>query len=228
MQSFDCRHCEVVYVTEEFDVSLCGKYGPKGYSAPDADMRYWAIRGTKCPKCKRFEFRLAFHSHATSLEGMLNAEASGERQIYPTSSRRLPPEVPSDYRSDFDEAAAVLSISPRASAALSRRALQRLIRDKIGKKNTLADEITALLDSNMLPSSLRETVDMVRHLGNFGAHPVTDAAGVLLDVEEGEADLMLEILSDLFDFYFVEPVRRKARLDPIKAKIAAGGGKLKT
>jgi hypothetical protein len=63
--------------------------------------------------------------------------------------------------------------SPKASAALSRRCLQHIIREKakITRKD-LAQEIQALIDSATLPSYLAESVDAVRNLGNFAAHPI--------------------------------------------------------
>ena len=50
--------------------------------------------------------------------------------IYPKSGNRpVPPEVPSNLAEDFIEACVVLSDSPKASAALSRRCLQTLLRE---------------------------------------------------------------------------------------------------
>ena len=42
----------------------------------------------------------------------------------------LPPEVPSEFTKDYQEACLVLTDSPKASAALSRRCLQNLLREE--------------------------------------------------------------------------------------------------
>jgi len=42
-------------------------------------------------------------------------------------------------------------------------------------------------------------------------------------VEPGEADLNLEILEGLFDFYFVQPDKVKERLDAINKKMVDAG-----
>ena len=55
--------------------------------------------------------------------------------VYPKSvSRLVPADVPDPYRQDFIEAAEVLGFSEKASAALSRRCLQAILRDKAGVK----------------------------------------------------------------------------------------------
>ena len=53
----------------------------------------------------------------------------------------LPPEVPQEFAGDYKEACLVLADSPKASAALSRRCLQNLLREKSGTtKKDLADQ----------------------------------------------------------------------------------------
>ena len=71
--------------------------------------------------------------------------------------------IPDEYKSDYIDAYNVLEMSPKASAALSRRCLQRLLREKAGVKHgNLVDEINEVLDK--LPLGLRENVDAIRHL----------------------------------------------------------------
>jgi hypothetical protein len=140
------------------------------------------------------------------------------------SLRPSPPkEVPEEFASDYREAAAVLADSPKASAALSRRCLQHLIREKSGiKKADLAKEIDELITSKSLPSHLSDAVDAVRNIGNFAAHPIkTTATGEVLPVEPGEAEWTLDVLDGLFDFYFVQPALLKARRDALNAKLAS-------
>jgi len=71
------------------------------------------------------------------------------------------------------EAHGTLEISPNASAALSRRCLQRLIREKEAiSERTLFAEIEKLLARNILPRFLAEDLDSIRHVGNFAAHAI--------------------------------------------------------
>lgn len=50
-----------------------------------------------------------------------------EKAIYPQSTGKLlPEEIPQEYREELKEAYLVLPLSPKASAALSRRLLQKI------------------------------------------------------------------------------------------------------
>jgi hypothetical protein len=141
------------------------------------------------------------------------------------TTRKLADEVPSSFAGEFDEACRVLSASPKASAALSRRLLQRLIREKAGiQAPTLDSEIQQVLDSRALPSYLADAVDAVRVLGNFAAHPIKSKnTGEIIAVEPGEAEWLLDVIEGLFDFYFVQPMRLQARKDALNEKLKAAG-----
>jgi len=138
--------------------------------------------------------------------------------------RPLPPsEVPEEFAADYREASAVLSDSPKASAALSRRCLQHLIREKAGiKRQDLAKEIDELITSKTLPSHLSEAIDAIRNIGNFAAHPIkATATGEVLPVEPGEAEWTLDVLDGLFDFYFVQPALLQGKRNALNAKLAS-------
>jgi hypothetical protein len=119
----------------------------------------------------------------------------------------------------------ILPLAADASAALSRRLLQDLIRETAGiTKRTLNEEIEALLESNMLPSDLANDVDAIRQVGNFAAHPIkSQSTGEVVDVELGEADWLVEVLEELFDFYFVRPKVRARRREKLNEKLTDAG-----
>jgi hypothetical protein len=134
------------------------------------------------------------------------------------SARPLPAEVPEPYRGDFEEAAAVIPLSPKASAALSRRNLQAILRNEAKtKKKDLADQIDEVIAAGLLPSHILDGLDAVRHIGNFAAHSMKSVStGEIVEVEPGEAEWDLDILESLFDFYFVQPAltaKRRAALN---------------
>jgi len=133
-------------------------------------------------------------------------------------NRAVPAELPDPYRQDFVEACEVLPFSPKASAALSRRNLQAIIRDKAGVKGKdLNAEIQTVIDSGTVPTHVSGGLHAVRQIGNFAAHPIkSTSTGEIVDVEMGEADWILDVLESLFDFYFVQPAivaKRKAELN---------------
>ena len=143
-----------------------------------------------------------------------------------TSSRTpVPPEVEKPYSDDYSEACLILTFSPKASAALSRRCLQSILRDKAKvKKGDLANEIQQVITTNALPSHLAESIDAIRNIGNFAAHPLkSTSTGEIVEVEFGEAEWLLDVLEALFDFYFVQPTILKAKRDALNVKLAAIG-----
>ncbi|HXN53315.1 MAG TPA: DUF4145 domain-containing protein [Candidatus Acidoferrum sp.] len=133
----------------------------------------------------------------------------------------VPSEVPPDIVEDYKEACLVLADSPKASAALSRRCLQNLLRRAAGvKPGDLSKEIDQVLDSGKLPTEVAENIDAVRNIGNFAAHPnKSTATGEVVSVEPDEAEWNLDVLESLFDFYFVQPARAKAKRVALNKKL---------
>lgn len=147
--------------------------------------------------------------------------------MYPRSVSREPvdPAVPQEFAADYLEACEVLDISPKASAALSRRIMQHILREcaKV-KEPTLDKEIQKVLDGNMVPSHLAESLDAVRTVGNFAAHPIkSTSSGEVVDVEPGEAEWNLDTVEALFDFYFVQPARTAAKRAALNQKLKDAG-----
>jgi hypothetical protein len=133
--------------------------------------------------------------------------------------------VPEEFAADYREACLTLSDSPKASAALSRRCLQHILRETAKvKPSNLADEIQMVIDSKTLPSHLVESLDAIRNIGNFAAHPIkSKSSGEVLDVEPGEGEWNLDVLESLFDFYFVQPAELKKKRDALNAKLKEAG-----
>jgi hypothetical protein len=142
-----------------------------------------------------------------------------ERTVYPMNvARILPSEVPNSIGCDFNEASAVLSISQKASAALSRRCLQNILADNGFTKRDLNDQITDALPK--LPTRIAENLDAVRNIGNFAAHPLKhQSTGLIVDVEPEEANWNLDVLEELFDFYYVQPKRAEEKRKKLNEKL---------
>jgi hypothetical protein len=211
--AFACPHCNVTIQPnwQAFSGFVQGEEG------------FMQVHHTACTSCGRMLIKGWLGAHppgATQAEG-------GAAPLYPAvlPTRPVAAEVPESHAQDLREAAAVLDVSPKASAALSRRLLQHLIRETAGiRKGNLDKEIDALIDSNQLPTDLAHDLDMIRHVGNFAAHPIkaTDT-GQVVEVEPGEAEALLDLLEELLDFYFVRPARRQEKRDALNAKLAAAG-----
>ena len=92
----------------------------------------WGFDCRSCPNCSKVVIWLIWS------EGSPDEHSPrGSRQwilIRPKVSGRppVPPEVPEEFASDYREACLVIADSPKASAALSRRCLQLILRKKLG------------------------------------------------------------------------------------------------
>ncbi|MET3229989.1 UNVERIFIED_ORG: hypothetical protein ABIC54_002174 [Burkholderia sp. 1263] len=146
--------------------------------------------------------------------------------VYPstTGRQRAAIEVTAHIAEDYHEACAVLKHSPKASAALSRRCLQAVLAENGFPHKDLAPAIQAALDSKQLPSAIADNLDAIRNTGNFAAHPMKDTStGQILPVEPHEAEWNLDVLEELFDFFYVQPEKARQRRAALDAKLAAAG-----
>ncbi|MCU1308972.1 MAG: hypothetical protein JWO20_97 [Candidatus Angelobacter sp.] len=179
---------------------------------------YWAAFYEVCPECGHLIIWLGRGSSSNVEPDML---------VYPRGTSRppLPPEVPERFGRDYVEASLVLADSPKASAALSRRTLQNILREKAKvTAGNLSSEIDKVLSSGSLPSYLSSSIDAIRTLGNFAAHPTKDTnTGEIVEVEPGEAEWLLDVLEGLFDFYFVQPVIIQKKKDRLNVKLTSAG-----
>jgi hypothetical protein len=148
------------------------------------------------------------------------------RVVYPAKAYVLPApkEAPPKVAQDFWEACLVLNDSPKASAALSRRCLQAVLNGNGYSGRDLAKQIDAFLADQKVPSYLHDSVDMIRNFGNFSAHPIDDKTTLqIIDVEPEEAQTCLDVLRSLFDFYYVQPERIRARKAELDKKLQSAG-----
>jgi len=190
----------------------------------------WGIRVSKCPACNRLIVYFGrCHGVGAFGAGVEAARVEMGNLVRPKGTARapLPAEVPGKFADDYREACLVFADSAKASAALSRRCLQNLIREHAGvKPGNLFDEIQEVLDSGKLPADLADALHAVREVGNFAAHPIKSRnTGEVIDVEPGEAEWQLDTLESLFDFYFVRPAALKAKRDTLNAKLKDAGKK---
>ncbi|MBB6254098.1 DUF4145 domain-containing protein [Nitrospirillum iridis] len=145
-------------------------------------------------------------------------------QLLPNGvAKPQPSYIPSALTSDYNEACLIVGNSPKASATLARRCIQGIIRDFFGiSKSRLIDEIEELrcrVRDNKITGITEETVDAIDHvrkIGNIGAHMEKDV-NLIIDVDEGEATLLIELIETLFEDLYVARYQRQERLRKLKA-----------
>jgi len=175
-----------------------------------APGRMASVTAWQCPVCDRPVLRMV--EQVAGGGPPIGRPPPRAALLYPRSTGRppVPPEVPDHIREDYEEAALVADLSPKASAALSRRCLQTILTEA-GKstKYKLFDQIEEV--APQLPAYLAEQLHGIRIAGNFAAHPKKNTAtGEIIPVEPDEAEYNLDVLELLFDHYYVKPAKANA------------------
>lgn len=118
-----------------------------------------------------------------------------------SSAKPFPSYIPEVLRIDYEEACLIKDLSPKASATLSRRCLQGIIRGfwKVERKN-LYQEIEAIKDK--VAPSLWKSIDAIREIGNIGAHMEKDI-NIIKEVEPREAELLIKLIEILFEKTYI-------------------------
>ncbi len=201
-----CPHCSVTIHENK----------QKKFIAQD-DYLNWYVKYQVCPDCKKLIIYLEYDDK--------HIYKNQEILVYPKTIAREPlsSDVPDEFNNDYNEACLVLFDSPKASAALSRRCLQKLLREKGKvKPQNLSREIEEVMP--FLPTDLSEQIDAIRNIGNFAAHPIKSTnSGEIVEVEDGEAEWLLDILESLFDFYFVRPAIIQRKKEALNSKLIETG-----
>ena len=148
----------------------------------------------RCPNCGEYTI---------SAKGKGYAEDDVDVTILPKSiAYKFPDNIPQAIRSDYEEACSIVNLSPKASATLSRRCLQGMIRDffQVSKAN-LFEEINAIKDK--IPTEQWAVLDGLRRIGNIGAHMERDI-NLIVDIEPGEAQKLIKLIELLLQQWYIE------------------------
>jgi len=135
-------------------------------------------------------------------------------RLLPKSQAKVFPEyIPEIIRQDYEEACAISDASPKASATLSRRCLQGMIRDFWGvSKNRLIDEINDIKDK--VDPLTWKSIDAIRKVGNIGAHMEKDI-NLVIEVEPTEANLLIQLIELLMKEWYIHRFEREQQLNAI-------------
>lgn len=167
-----------------------------------------------CPNqdCREFTFKVSINeARLVTNYGWRPDKLLKSWQLIPSSQAKpLPDYVPTVVLDDYQEACLIRDLSPKASATLSRRCLQGIIRDFWGvKKPRLIDEIDAIKDK--VDPLTWQAIDAVRHIGNIGAHMEKDI-NLVIDVEPQEAGLLIGLIEMLIKEWYIVRHERQEQL----------------
>jgi len=158
-----------------------------------------------CPHPECREYTIAAGLHKATYNGSswrLTEPSIMDWRLKPkSSSKPFPAYIPKAILDDYYEACIIVNDSPKASATLSRRCLQGIIRGFWGvSKGSLKDEIDTL--DGKIDKTSWEAIDAVRSIGNIGAHMERDI-NLIVDVEPEEASLLIGLIEFLLEDWYV-------------------------
>jgi hypothetical protein len=175
--------------------------------------------------CRQTVVRL----HETTVEWTAHApiQHTDTRFVYPlgASSPRdpLPEIVPKSMRSDYEEAAAILDISPRMTTVLTSKVLYDLLEKYAGiAEYTLNGSIKKFVADTSHPKRIRQNLGHWREIRDFSAHtkrnqnPEDEEFGQIIEAGREEADWTLDTLDTLFEYFITQPAtdeRLRAKWD---------------
>lgn len=172
------------------------------------------------PACRRFTLTADLHVS----KRYPSVEAIGERLerwnlLPPSRAKTFPSYVPQAILDDYREACLIQDLSPKASATLSRRCLQGILRDFWQvTPGYLVKEIDQIRDK--VDPVTWTAIDAVRTIGNIGAHMEKDI-NLIVDVDPSEAELLVGLIETLIREWYIAREERKNRMDAIVAAAAA-------
>lgn len=133
----------------------------------------------------------------------INKTSGKQIDIFPEATfKNYPDYIPSEIRSDYEEASMIIEKSPKASVTLLRRCLQGMIRKvwKIEDKKTLYEEIKEL--EGKVTTLQWNAINSVRIIGNIGAHMEKDN-DLIININYDEAKELKKLIEMLLDNWYV-------------------------
>ena len=217
-----CPHCRIVANLQSGDL-VNGLTAIQIRLAPDTDMMGLTYVAVRCPSSTCHKFTLDVSAYYATARMYSNGERNGELTLNkqrpvgigrvrfePRVGVPLSAEVPFSVREDYEEACTIKDLSPKAAATLCRRALQGVVRDfwKVSDR-TLHQELKQI--EPRCDAELFKALMAIKSIGNIGAHPEVDI-NLIIDVEEGEVDALIEVLQILDQEWYVARAARVKRL----------------
>lgn len=169
-----------------------------------------------CPNesCREVTACTTWHDRKWKGQGWDTQSAKSKWTLIPQANVKVFPNyIPKAILEDYREACLIVDTSAKASATLSRRCLQGMIRDFWGiSKNRLIDEIKAI-EEKVDPDTWA-AIDAVRSIGNIGAH-MEKEINLIIDVDPDEAKLLIGLIETLLDEWYVNRFERAEKMRKI-------------
>jgi hypothetical protein len=173
LMAFVCPHCGV----------LARQYHRGAPTKLDGAYTYndeWPIATTTCEHCGEY------------------CLWAGKTMVFPNRGAAPPrnPDMPPSVAACYEEAAEIVSRSPRGASALLRLAVQLLCKELGESGKNINSDIAGLVKKG-LPPTVQQSLDVVRVVGNNSVHPGQ------IDVDDAEVAVSLFGLINVIVEYMI-------------------------
>ncbi|MEP1964438.1 DUF4145 domain-containing protein [Tateyamaria sp.] len=178
------------------------------------------------PECQKVSLTATLHENGwvqnIGSKSWRPVKVLNDWSLLPRSSAKpMPDFVPEEIRNNYLEACLIQEDSPKASAAMSRRCLQGMVRDfwniPATKRGNLGAEISYI--SEKVDADTLDSIKAVREVGDIGAH-MEKAVDTIVDVEPEEAGLLIELIETLVSDWYIAKHRRAHRNKALQEAVA--------
>lgn len=163
----------------------------------DIDHYLWF---TKCDNCNRY-----------SLFYCLDDNPDESSCLWP-NERQIDQAVPEKINIAYKEAIKVKKISKIAFIILIRRSLEILCKHEKANGKDLYNKIIKLGELGIIPQKLTDMADLIRLLGNEGAHKTE------ITISDYEIDLLDEFFLVIIEYVYIAPEKIRKLKNKIKEK----------
>ena len=166
--------------------------------------KYYPFSVWTCHYCDKGIF---IKQESSQYDHVVNKNLNRE-VIYPVDEPSISEYIPDGISDDFIEALKCYNFSAyKACVVMTRRTIQKACLNLGADKNKkLWEQIKELNDDDKLHRDLSDMATEIRHLGNDGAHPLSDNID---EVDVDDAKEILDFTQELLDDLYVRPQKIK-------------------
>lgn len=216
-ESWQCPYCTQHATITEHDRTIHSDHLHENTKHGNVGFR---ISSRRCPNpaCEEFDLTVTVHVEPKGMNSYHRSVFLNKTRpimsfnLRPDSIAKPQPDyIPIAIRQDYEEACKILHLSPKASATLSRRCLQGMIRDfwpsKVQnlKTDNLWEEIKAIQED--VDPETWKAIKATKDLGNIGAHMEKDV-NLIIDVTSKEGEQLVKLIETLFEDWYIARHKR--------------------
>jgi hypothetical protein len=172
------------------------------------DREYFVFQ---CPTCQGISIYGDWKDYS-------NAVLFSEKLLYPKGPNLVPEAhkvasrgcIPARIIKIYEEIWPLRHIAPNAFSGQIRRSLEMVCADQKAIGKTLFDQLRDLTNRGIFPGNFAEITDLIRKLGNLGAHAGEE------DVDYWDAELLDDFFRSVIEYVYIAPskiLRMKQRLE---------------